>query len=242
MRTLTSLELRLLARDPAFLAFGLVIPMAMVLAVTELAGGGADPGRYRGVGATEFYGTAGVVVAVCAASLIVASHHVATHRASGMLRRYEASGVAGPTALAVQVAATALLAGTIGFAAGVIMSPLGDAGLPVFTAAAVVASLATAVVFALFGVALGAISATPRQARFVGTGIWLAFVGLGITALPSDAWNGAVGRLQRITPTWHALRVTHDAWLGLDAGASWLVLLAVFVLALVSASIAFRLE
>lgn len=241
-RVLASLELRLLARDPAFLAFGVVVPMALVLVVTQLVGDTADPDRYRGVGAADFYGTAGVVVAVCAASLIVASHRVATHRATGMLRRYEGSGVAGRTVLTVHVAATALLAGIMGFAAGVIMSPLRNGGLPEATAAAVVASIATAAVFALFGVALGALSATPRQARMVGAGVWLVLIAVGVTALPAEAWNGAVGRLQRLTPTWHALRATHDVWLGLDAGASWLVLFAVFGLAVGSAAMAFRLE
>jgi ABC-type multidrug transport system permease subunit len=44
------------------------------------------------------------------------------------------------------------------------------------------------------------------------------------------------------TPLWHAVRVMHDAWLGLDAGWSWIVFGGLALLSAVLAKRFFRWE
>jgi hypothetical protein len=44
------------------------------------------------------------------------------------------------------------------------------------------------------------------------------------------------------TPMWHAVRVMHDAWLGLDAGWSWIVFGGLALLSAVLAKRFFRWE
>ncbi len=45
-----------------------------------------------------------------------------------------------------------------------------------------------------------------------------------------------------ITPLWHAVQMMHDAWLGLDAGLSWLIFGGIAVLSAVLGLRFFRWE
>jgi hypothetical protein len=54
--------------------------------------------------------------------------------------------------------------------------------------------------------------------------------------------TGAMQAMSDITPLWHAVLMMQDAWLGLDAGLSWLIFCAIGVASAVIGLRLFRWE
>jgi ABC-2 type transport system permease protein len=77
--------------------------------------------------------------------------------------------------------------------------------------------------FAAFGIFLGAVLPTARAAQAVGMLVWFVMLFLGGAGPPPEVLTDGMQRVSDFTPLWHAVQMMQDAWLGLDAGASWLV-------------------
>jgi ABC-2 type transport system permease protein len=71
---------------------------------------------------------------------------------------------------------------------------------------------------------------------------WFLLLFLGGAGPPREVLDTALQRIQDATPLWHAVRVMQDAWLGLDPGLSWLVVLALLAAGSVLAVALFRWE
>jgi len=82
--------------------------------------------------------------------------------------------------------------------------------------------------FAAFGVFLGALLPTARSAQAIGMLTRFVMLFLGGAGPPPEVLTDGMRIASDATPLWHA--VMHNAWLGLDAGSSWLIfgLIAIF--------------
>ena len=91
--------------------------------------------------------------------------------------------------------------------------------------------------FAAFGIFLGAVLPTARAAQAVGMLVWFVMLFLGGAGPPPEVLTDGMQTVAEVTPLWHAVQMMQDAWLGLDAGLSWLVFGAIVV---VSAALSLR--
>jgi ABC-2 type transport system permease protein len=96
--------------------------------------------------------------------------------------------------------------------------------------------------FAAFGVFLGAVLPTARAAQAVGMLVWFVMLFLGGAGPPPEVLTDSMSIVSDATPLWHAVRVMQDAWLGLDAGWSWVVFVGLAALSAVLATRFFRWE
>ena len=75
---------------------------------------------------------------------------------------------------------------------------------------------------------LGAVLPTARAAQAAGMLIWFVMLFIGGAGPPPEVMTGAMQTILKLNPLWHAVKVMQDAWLGLDAGLSWLIVGAIF--------------
>ena len=96
--------------------------------------------------------------------------------------------------------------------------------------------------FAAFGVFLGAVLPTARAAQAVGMLVWFVMLFLGGAGPPPEVLTDSMSIVSDATPLWHAVRVMQDAWLGLDAGWSWVGFTALLLVSAILAARFFRWE
>jgi ABC-2 type transport system permease protein len=77
--------------------------------------------------------------------------------------------------------------------------------------------------FAAFGIFLGAVLPTARAAQAVGMLVWFVMLFLGGAGPPPEVLTDAMRTVSDFTPLWHAVRMMHNVWLGLDAGLAWVI-------------------
>ena len=77
--------------------------------------------------------------------------------------------------------------------------------------------------FAALGLLLGAVLPTARSAQAVGMLTWFVMLFLGGSGPPPELLPEAMHGVMNATPLWHAVKMMHQPWLGLDPGVSWLV-------------------
>lgn len=221
------LELKLFLREPLTVVFSLALPLIFLFVLGGVFGNEpTQPGDeivYRGVGGMNYYVPAylGLVVAsVCVMSIPA---HLAGNRERGVLKRYHASSV-GVVAVAGAEVVVAFVLSTVSAVILLIAAALtydfewpdsvpGVIGVFVFITAG----------FAAFGILLGSVLPTARAAQAIGMVIWFVMLFLGGAGPPPEVMTGAMQTMLDLIPLWHAVKVMQDAWLGLDAGLSWLV-------------------
>ena len=65
---------------------------------------------------------------------------------------------------------------------------------------------------------------------------------LGGAGPPPEVLTGVMRAMSDVTPLWHAVLIMQDAWLGLDAGLSWMVFCAIGVVSAILGLRFFRWE
>jgi ABC-2 type transport system permease protein len=245
MRTVGKLawvELKLFAREPLTVVFALALPVVLLLVLGSVFGDTPEEDIYRGVGAMTYYVPAYVALVIASVTLISLPTHVAGNRERGVLKRFHASGVHAGMLLASQVVVALVLAVVSSVVLVAVAMPVYDFPAPRSVRLLVVAFLLCTVAFAALGVLLGAVLPTARAAQAVGILAWFLLLFLGGAGPPREVLDTALQRIQDATPLWHAVRVMQDAWLGLDAGLSWLVVLSLLAVGSVLAVALFRWE
>ena len=229
MRTLTRLswvELKLFLREPLTVVFSLALPLIILFVLGGVFGneasGPAEDIVYRGVGPMTYYVPAYVALVVASVCVISIPTHLAGNRERGVLKRFHASSVSAWAVAGAEVAVAAVLslvsAVLLLIAASLIYDFEPAASIP-----AVIGVFALVTVgFAAFGILLGAILPTARAAQAVGMLVWFIMLFLGGAGPPPEVLTDAMRTVADITPLWHAVLMMQDAWLGLDAGLSWL--------------------
>ncbi len=236
------LELKLLVREPVTVVFALGLPLVLLYVLGSVFGNTVDADVYRGVGAMDYYVPAYLALVVASLTLISLPTHIATYRERGVLRRFRASGLSPWTLLTAE----GVVAFGLSLAGGVILllgaAPAYDFSFPGSPLAVILGFVLVVSAFAAVGVALGAMVPTARAAQAIGIMLWFLLLFLGGAGPPREVLSTTLQRIEDATPLWHAVKVMQDGWLGLDSGLSALVLIAVFVLGLVTTALVFRLE
>ncbi len=243
---LSWLELKLFLRDPLTVVFSLALPIIILFVLGGVFGNDpTQPGEelvFRGVGAMDYYVPAYLALVVASVCVISIPTHLAGNRERGVLKRYHASSVSVGAVAGAEVvvafmlstvsAVLLLIAATLAYDFASPASVLDVVGAFVFVTAG----------FSALGLLLGAVLPTARAAQAAGMLIWFVMLFIGGAGPPPEVMTGAMQTILKINPLWHAVKVMQDAWLGLDAGLSWLIVGAIFVVSAVLSLRFFRWE
>jgi len=248
MRTLqlSWLELKLFLREPLTVVFSLLLPLIILFVLGGVFGnepaGPGDEMVFRGVGPMTYYMPAYVALVVASVCVISIPTHLAGNRERGVLKRFHASSIAAWEVAGSQVVVAFVLSTTsvvILLTAAAVVYDFEPAGSPL-RVAGVFAILVLG--FAAFGLFLGAVLPTARAAQAIGMLVWFVMLFLGGAGPPPEVLTAGMRLIADLTPLWHAVQMTQDAWLGLDAGLSWLVFGAIGVISAAFALRFFRWE
>jgi len=240
------LEVKLLLREPLTVVFSLVLPLIVLFVLGGVFGNEpSKPGEmvvYRGVGPITYYVPAYVALVVASVCVISIPTHLATNRERGVLKRYHASGISAASIagaeLVVVFALSAISAALLLVAAWISYDFESPRSVPAVVGVFIVLALG----FAAFGLLLGALAPTARAAQALGMLLWFVMLFLGGAGPPPEVLGGAMHVVSVVTPLLHAVRIMQSAWLGLDAGWSWLVFGGMFAVCTVLGIRLFRWE
>jgi ABC-2 type transport system permease protein len=249
MRTLARLswiELKLFMREPLTVVFSLALPLIILFVLGGVFGNEATQAGeevvYRGQGPMTYYVPAYVALVVASVSIISIPTHLAGNRERGVLKRFHASSVSAWAVASAEVAVAFVLSAVSAvlliLAAAFAYDFASPDSIPIVLGVFVLLTL----VFAALGILLGAVLPTARAAQAVGLLVWFVMLMLGGAGPPPEVLTDAMQAVAKFTPLWHAVRVVHDPWLGLDAGLSWLIVAAIGVVSAVLALRFFRWE
>jgi len=231
---LTTMELRLLRREPGVLVALIGFPAVTVLVIAGVFGSTPDP-EFGGLVPSEHYVVGYLGVVLAAMGLITLPAMIAERRERGVLRRYTSSGVGG----GVLVGSHAAVGAIVGTAASALVLLVG--GLvygvpapadPVATVAWFLAGLAC---FIAIGGALGVLMPSARVAAAVGNLLFVPMFLLGGGGPPRDVMTGPMQTISAVLPLTHVVGGMRDSWLGSSDDPHflpWPVLVAVVVTAL----------
>lgn len=239
-------ELKLFLREPLTVVFSLALPLIILFVLGGVFGNEpAGPGEeivYRGVGPMSYYVPAYLALVVASVSVISIPTHLAGNRERGVLKRFHASAIAAWEVAAAQLTVAFVLSvasGVILFiAANLVYDFEPAASLPAVFGVFLLLVLG----FAAFGIFLGAVLPTARAAQAIGMLVWFVMLFLGGAGPPPEVLTEGMRIVADFTPLWHAVQMTQDAWLGLDAGLSWLIFCAIALASTVLALRFFRWE
>jgi ABC-2 type transport system permease protein len=230
---LSWLELKLFAREPLTVVFSLALPLVMLFVLGGVFGNEPSaPGEmlvYRGVGPTDYYIPAYFALVLASVSVISIPTHLAGNRERGVLRRFQASSVSPVAIVGSQVVVTLAVALASAIVLAIAVTIAYDYEAPNSMPAVIGAFLLLGLMFAAFGILLGALLPTARAAQALGMMLWFVMLMLGGAGPPPEVMTGAMGVVRNLTPLWHGVRVMQSVWLGLDPGLSWVVTAALLV-------------
>ena len=241
-------ELKLFLREPVTVIFTLALPLMVLYILGGVFGNEvtSDDGGlevYRGFGATDWYTPAYVALAVAGFALIAVPSHMVEYRETGVLRRFQASGVSRGSVLASQLV-VALLVATVG--AGLLLAAafaFTDVGAPASVPAFAAAYLAGAIAICVFGVMLGTVLPTPRAAQSVGLLLWFVVLFLSGSGPPPEVLPSSLATIGEWLPLTPVIQMLQEPWLtGEWAVQQSLITLAVTVVAGGIAWLAYRWE
>lgn len=224
LRRLTATELVLFVREPVTVIFTLALPLMVLYILNGVfgadapasggdAGGADDFVVYRGFDAADWYTPAYVALAVAGFALIALPAHMVEYRDTGVLRRFQASGVQRGAVLASQTL-VALVISTIG--AGLLLaaallftgaSPPNDIAL--FAAAYAMGAVSVTLV----GVMLGTVLPTARAAQAVGLLLWFVFLFLSGSGPPPEVLPEGLRTVGEWLPLTPIVQVLQEPWL-----------------------------
>lgn len=245
MATLVKLSwvnLKLLLREPLTVVFSLALPLIILFVLGGVFGNQTtQPGQkvvFRGIGAMSYYLPAYVALVIASVCVISIPTHLASDRERGVLKRLHASSVSVWAVAGAEV----VVASALSVVSAAILLAAAWLVYDFQPAASIVAVLGAFVLltlgFASFGLFLGSILPTARAAQAVGMLVWFVMLFLGGAGPPPEVLTGTMQIMSDLTPLWHAVLIMQDAWLGLDAGLSWLIFSVIGVL---SAALGLRL-
>ena len=227
--TMTRTELQLFLREPVTVIFTLALPLMVLYILNGVfgadAGGGAGGGGdgdfvvYRGFDAADWYTPAYVALAVAGFALIALPAHLVEYRETGVLRRFQASGVPRGAVLTSQTV-VALVISTVG--AGLLLGAallLAGASRPADAALFVAAYAVAAITITMLGLLLGTLLPTTRSAQAVGLLLWFVALFLSGSGPPPEVLPDGLRTIGDWHPLTPVVRLLQEPWLTGD----WLV-------------------
>jgi ABC-2 type transport system permease protein len=219
---ITALELRLLTREPVALVGLIAFPAVTVLILGGVFGSVPDP-EFGGIRPDEHYVVGYIGVVLAQLGLVTLPAHIASHRESGVLRRYRAAGVGAGTMVASEAAVGIIL----GLGGALIVLVVGGAvyGVPAPDDPLRVAGwlLAGLACFVAAGLALGTLMPSSRAANAIGNFVFIPMFLLGGGGPPRDVMTGPMQAISDALPLSHVIGGLRLSWLGAtdDPHALW---------------------
>jgi ABC-2 type transport system permease protein len=210
LATLTRVEAVLLAREPAAVAFTLLLPL--ILLVLNGSTGNAPNPTFGGAGTIDVL-LAGYLVYVMATSAIMQMPEtLADYRDRGILRRMRITPlkpwqILGSHALthAAMIAAGAALLITVGFVAY-------DLNLPASITATLLAMVVSAGAMLGFGFLLGALLPSVRTTQAVAAAVYFPAIFVSGALFPTEVLPTFAQRIGDVLPMTYAVRIIREAW------------------------------
>ena len=241
LATLTRVEAALLAREPAAVAFTLLLPL--ILLVLNGNGGNESNPTFGGAGTVDVL-MAGYLVYVMATSAIMGmAETLADYRDRGILRRmritplkpWQILGSHALTHAAMSAAGAGLLI-TVGVVAF-------DLNPPASILATLVALAASAACLIAFGFLLGAVLPSVRTTQAVAAAVYFPAIFVSGALFPREVLPSFAQALGDVLPMTYAVRIIREAWtMGTIDGVALGVCVATATVAIVIAIKNFRWE
>ncbi len=247
VRALSLTELRLFLREPVTVLFTLALPLMVLYVLNGVFGqepAGADPGEmvvYRGFAAPDWYTPAYVAMAVAGFALIALPAHLVEYHESGVLRRFQASGLPKGTVLLSQ-ATVAMVVATVGCGLLVAAALAFTGASPPMNLGLLLAAyvLSAAAVIAV-GLMLGVLLPTARAAQSVGLLAWFVSLFVSGGGPPPEVLPEGLRTVGDWWPLTPVIRTLQEPWLtGQWATRDSLVTLGIAAVALALAWRAYR--
>jgi ABC-2 type transport system permease protein len=236
MRTVLRLswvELKLFLREPMTVVFSLALPLIILYVLGGVFGNEVSgPGEevvFRGIGAMSYYVPAYLALVVASVCVISIPTHLAGNRERGVLKRFHASSVSAWAIAGAELAVAFVLSAVSTLILLAAASLAYEFEWAVSPAKVFGVFVLLTIGFAAFGIFLGAVLPTARAAQAIGMLVWFVMLFLGGAGPPPEVLTNAMRVVSDFTPLWHAVQMMQDAWLGLDAGLSWLIFAAMAV-------------
>ena len=245
MRTLAKLstvELKLLARDPLTLLFSLALPLVSLVVLGGVFGNQPSPEVWQGVGPMSYYVPAYVGLVIAALAIISLPTAIAGDRERGVLKRFHASGLPATAVIGAQVIVLYVVAVVSSLLLVGLASLIYTFEWPQSLLGVVGAFTLSALALAALGVLLGAVLPTARSAQAFGVMAWFVLFILGGAGPPYEVMTSAMQHVADFTPLRHVVLVLHDPWLGIAAGWSWAIVAGMLVVGSVLGLLLFRWE
>lgn len=238
---LSWVEIKLFLREPLTVVYSLALPLIILIVLGGVFGNEPnEPGAkvvFRGVGPMSYYVPAYVALVVASVCVISIPTHLAGNRERGVLKRFRASSISAWAVAGSQVVVAFVLS-VVSVAILLVAATLVYDFEPARSIPRALLVFTLLVLgFAAFGIFLGAVLPTARAAQAVGMLVWFVMLFLGGAGPPPEVLTDSMSVVADATPLWHAAQMMQDAWLGLDAGLSWLVF---GLIALLSAGLGIR--
>ncbi|GAA4404899.1 ABC transporter permease [Fodinibacter luteus] len=247
IRALSRTELRLFLREPVTVLFTLALPLMVLYVLNGVFGrepAGGDPGDlvvYRGFDAPDWYTPAYVAMAVAGFALIALPAHLVEYHESGVLRRFQASGLPKGTVLLSQ-AAVAMTVATVG--CGLLVAAalaFTGASAPSDLGRFLAAYLVSAAAITAVGLLLGVLLPTARAAQSVGLLAWFVSLFVSGGGPPPEVLPEGLRTVGDWWPLTPVIRTLQEPWLtGEWATRDSLVTIGIGVVAIAVAWRAYR--
>lgn len=218
--TLTRTEMKLFLREPVTVIFTLALPLMVLYILSgvfgaDSAAGGEDGDFvvYRGFPAEDWYTPAYIALAVAGFALIALPAHLVEYRETGVLRRFQASGVPRGVVLASQLIISLVIA-TAGaallMAAALLFT---GASAPTSVPGVVGAYVVGALAITSLGVMLGTVLPTTRAAQAVGLLLWFVFLFLSGSGPPPEVLPDGLRTIGEWLPLTPIVQLLQEPWL-----------------------------
>lgn len=247
MRTMTKMivvESKLVSRDWALLAFGLVFPALLLYLVGAFAPGFQDPEPHLG-GLRPVDGFTTVVLVLIFAMIGVTSipAFLSSYRHQEVLRRLRTTPVGPSRLLGAQLVAHLAL-GSLATAGAVLVALFVlDVPMDGSWGWSVLALLLSATSLFAFGLVVGAVAPTPSSAPVIGTFSWMGLMFFAGLWYPREEMADGLRRVSDLSPGGAAVDAIQAGWFGGGPAASSLAVLAAYtVLVSAVAALTFRWE
>lgn len=208
--TLTRTEAALLAREPAAVAFTLLLPL-ILLTLNGSAGNAADP-RFGGAGFIDVLMAGYLVYVMSTSALMQLPETLADYRDRGILRRmritplksWQILGSHAGTHLIMSAAGAGLLIAVAAIAY--------DLNPPQSVTLTVLALLLAAASLIALGFLLGALLPSVRTTQAVAAAIYFPAIFVSGALFPAEVLPTFAQRLGEVLPMTYAVRIIREAW------------------------------
>ena len=224
-------EMRLFLRETQVLVFVFGFPAITVLVLGGVFGSDTDDWAFEFVNPSHFYVSAYFGVMLAAIGLIMLPAHVASYRASGVLRRFDTAGFpawAFPAAqflcgITFAVLGSVSLLVTASFSYGI--PAIDDVGRTLL--GLVLGTLA----FISIGVALGSLLPSARAAQGLGLTLFFPMFLLAGGGPPPRSLSSTMESIAQWLPLSHVIRSSQEPWLGLGQANDHLLIVTLMLAA-----------